>query len=309
MSWINRPLIFTLTLMLMACQTPKPSKGQSSTSAVQKRVSTHRTCWQNVSLGKTPKTFILATSANTGNLRLTNQDSQQFMAAVQNRYQVPKAQTCLLQEVYRAEFEAALKDLKPRLKSDDRVIIFFSGHGSYVKDKNGDETTDGLDEVLVTLDIKNLTMPRRREVVTDDDLIQWVNAWPTQRVITFIDACYSSGMYMGNMTADSARRKFFARGQLGSSPRPLIRGTTQMTGGFTPLNGVIFAAASEHQQAWEDKAGGIFTTSFLQVLNRHPRANLKKIFDNTVALMKRSNRSPKPQDPEIIGNLQLVTPN
>ena len=318
MLWRCQSSILTLTLMLMACQTPHlPSKGtgnysDTSDTSVRQRAPSQRTCWQKVSpsfphLDGALETFILAAGANTGELLMTNQDAQQFTKAMQNRYHVPNEQICLLNNVYRAEWEAALMGLRRWLKPNDRVIMFFSGHGSYVKDdQNGDETTDGLDEVLVTLDIKDLVMPRRREVVTDDRLTQLVNALPTQHIITFIDACYSSGMYMG---INSTREKFFAKGELGSFPRPLVKVTVQATGGLTHLNGVVFAAAAEYQPAWEDRAGGIFTTSFLQELSRHPSANLRQIFEYTAAQMRHSTRSKEPQYPEIMGNINLAIQN
>ena len=89
--------------------------------------------------GGAPATFILAAGANTGELLMTNQDAQQFTTAMRNRYQVPNEQICLLKDVYRAEWETAWRDLKRWLKPNDRVIRFFSGHGSYVRDDNGDE--------------------------------------------------------------------------------------------------------------------------------------------------------------------------
>ena len=306
--------IFTVTVMLIACQAPLPrGTGNYSETSVQQRIPSQRTCWQNVPSsfphrGGAPATFILAAGANTGELLMTNQDAQQFTAAMRNRYHVPNEQICLLTNVYRAEWETALTDLKRWLKPKDRVIMFFSGHGSYVKDeKNGDETTDGLDEVLVTLDVNDLVMPRRQDVIIDDRLTQLVNTLPTQNILTFIDACYSSGMYMG--VSNLAREKFFAKGELAPFPRPLVVATAPTTGALTHLNGVLFAAAPEHQPAWEDRAGGIFTTSFLQELRRYPRANLKQIFDYTAAQMRNSNRSQEPQYPEIMGNIDLAMRN
>jgi hypothetical protein len=270
------------------------------------RRATRRTCWTKVSRqfpkrGGPRATFILATGANTGKLQKANQDAVQFKSALQKRFSVPNNQVCLLKNVYRAEFERALRDLKRWLKPDDRVIIFFSGHGSYVRDDNGDEKSDRLDEVFVTRDVKKIDKPKRKQVVTDDRLVQLVNALPTQRVITFIDACHAGGMYMDPDEASSqVRAKFFAKGELGTFPRPLLLGqkrAPKKVGGFRAINGILFAASKEYQKAWEDKKGGVFTTIFLKQLKRYPRASLKRLFGNAAKQVRKSKRPKKAQHP------------
>ncbi len=293
-------------------------KGRISpgTMAHKSQPATQRRCWTKLPSPATfmkrnqrRVTFIFATGANTGELQMANQDAVQFNRAMQKRFNVPNNQVCLLKNVYRAEFERALKELKQWLKPDDRVIIFFSGHGSYVKDNNGDES-DQLDDVLVTMDVKNIKKPKRKQVVTDDLLVQLVNAWPTKHVITFIDACYSGGMYMEpKETSNQMLAKFFARGGLGTFPRPLLLGkkpTSKKSGGFSTLNGVVFAAAKEDQKAWEYEKGGIFTTIFVKQLKRYPNASLKHLFYKTATQVRNSELTPKPQHPILMGDIRYA---
>jgi len=310
-----RSFMLVLGIMLMACQSNSVvvSKGKHHSPSVHKSERTkqicsnahkpQRSCWASSQFGKHgggPKTFILAMGANTGKLKQANQDARQFKKAIQEHFNVPSQQVCLLENVYRAEFEGALQDLKGRVKKNDRVIIFFSGHGSYVRDDNGDEKSDRLDDVLITLDIRDLKKPNRSQVVTDDCLVEWVNALPTQCIITFIDACHAGGMYMKPKNdVSQTREKFFAKGELGTFARPL-KSAYQKAGGVAHINGVVFAAAQESQKAWEDNKGGVFTTTFLGQLKHHPRANLKQVFDYTVAEMQNSKRT-KLQHPKFIG--------
>jgi hypothetical protein len=68
------------------------------------------------------------------------------------------------------------------------IWISYSGHGSYVRDKNGDED-DGKDECLVPLDYDE------SGVILDDHLnniLGLVN--PNTRVIFIVDACHSETM-------------------------------------------------------------------------------------------------------------------
>ncbi len=257
---------------------------------------------------ESPRTFLLATAANVGELKLTQRDAQQFTQAMQHRYQIPNNQICLMTEVYRAEFEQALSDLARWVNHQDQVIIFFSGHGSYVRDDNGDES-DQLDDVLVPLDVNDLEVPRRQDVIVDDQLVQLVNALPTSQVLTVIDACYAGGMYMGTAWASNQPRlKFFAKGELGTSPPPLNLASGRSRGGLASLQGVMFAATQEYQKAWEDpQQGGVFTTCFLQELQRYSQANLSQIFRATLANMPICNRANEIQSPEMKGNLNLAT--
>jgi hypothetical protein len=321
--WVIRYFILTVTLTLAVCQT-EPGVAQTSQAVVSKgnfhslgvhkktRRATRRTCWKKVPRRKYSnqrKTFILATGANTGTgkdqIIKANQDAVFFKKAMQKRFKVPEGQVCFLPQVYRNEFERALVDLDRWEKENDRVIIFFSGHGSYVRDDNGDET-DRLDDVLVMSDVKKIKKPKRKHVVTDDRLVQLVNKLETRRIITFIDACYAGGMYMGpKHKAIAARKKFFARGELGTFPRLLFLGRKPIhrknAGGFTQIRGVVFAAAQEHQKAWEDEKGGVFTTTFLEQLKRRPRASFKRLFNYTKAKVRKSKRTKELQQPKLIG--------
>ena len=62
--------------------------------------------------------------------------------------------------------------LREGVKPDDRVVFYFSGHGSNVPDLDGDES-DRADEVLVTHDMRRRNVAGRstlQGVVTDDQI-------------------------------------------------------------------------------------------------------------------------------------------
>lgn len=302
--------IFLLMGTLTACQIPLQEKALHITSTHStSRSPTHRTCWQQLSptLDKQSRTFLLAAAANVGKLKLTHRDAQRFTHAMQARYQLPHENICRLDNVYRTEFEQALSDLARIVNHSDRVIIFFSGHGSYVRDDNDDEN-DQLDDVLVPLDVNDLEMPKIQHVIVDDQLVQLVNALPTPNVLTFIDACYAGGMYMG--ATKQPRLKFFAKGEVGTLSSPLKVSSGKRLGGLASLQGVIFAAAPEDQQAWEDPhQGGVFTSCWLQELQHNPTANLLQLFQSMVNNMPTCNRLNKDQYPQIKGNINLATHN
>jgi len=74
-------------------------------------------------------------------------------------------------------------------KPGDTVLLYFSGHGSTVPDKNGDEE-DGLDEVLCPYDM----IPNGgHNIIIDDELGLWLRRLNGRRVIVISDSCHSGG--------------------------------------------------------------------------------------------------------------------
>ena len=71
-------------------------------------------------------------------------------------------------------------------KEDDILYFHYSGHGSIVKDNNGDEV-DGIDETIVSKDLI---------LITDDELISLIRQKINKKTTLFaiIDSCHSGSM-------------------------------------------------------------------------------------------------------------------
>ncbi len=80
-----------------------------------------------------------------------------------------------------ANFRSAL-DALAGASADDLLLVFFSGHGNYYEDANGDEA-DGYDEAVLFYDAP----------ILDDTLALLFEQVPMQRLAIFVDACYSGG--------------------------------------------------------------------------------------------------------------------
>lgn len=75
----------------------------------------------------------------------------------------------------------------------DRVLLYFSSHGSQIRDENGDEA-DGLDEVLILNDTLPASINGRdtlRNALVDDHLGELLARIPSRDVLVVIDACHS----------------------------------------------------------------------------------------------------------------------
>ncbi len=96
------------------------------------------------------------------------------------------------QQVTYQRMRKALKDLSQGTAANDRVLIYFSGHGTQVPDDNTDES-DRLDEVLVAQDAQFTQTPENPliNVLRDDEFGELLAAIPSQNIYVLIDACNS----------------------------------------------------------------------------------------------------------------------
>lgn len=135
------------------------------------------------------KTFVLVGGSNyRGGWQVYQSlpDAQRFSKIMTDEFKVPKNQiTELFSEKYTSSnILAGLIKLGNELKEPGKTgIIYFAGHGTQIRDTNGDEK-DGMDEALQTDD---------HRLVTDDQITQCLakTVHPTNRVILIADTCHS----------------------------------------------------------------------------------------------------------------------
>lgn len=82
---------------------------------------------------------------------------------------------------------AAMERLIQETGPNDTVYFHYSGHGSQVKDLNGDEPDDGLDETLVPQDGRSGTV----RDITDDELNALFARLQAKRALIVLDSCHS----------------------------------------------------------------------------------------------------------------------
>ena len=76
---------------------------------------------------------------------------------------------------------------------DDRVLLYFSGHGSQIPDENGDED-DQFDEVLLLYDVvltENHGQQTLNGVLIDDDFQHMLARMKSRNILVILDACHS----------------------------------------------------------------------------------------------------------------------
>ena len=109
----------------------------------------------------------------------------------------------------KAAMVAAIRGLVQDAASGDRLVITFSGHGTYAPDENGDEP-DGLDEGLCPYDIK------QGNVLIDDEIHQlFAQRAARVRILLISDSCHSGTVIRAaaaDPDADAARPRFMPMG-------------------------------------------------------------------------------------------------
>lgn len=126
------------------------------------------------------------------NLKYAQKDATDFQNALLKFGMFKKDNTRLLvnKDASRENIRKSLEGwLKSKLKKNDLLVIYFSGHGTQIPDNNGDED-DGLDECLVPYDFDTEDIS---SVITDDTFADWINNLLSEKVLIIFDNCFSGG--------------------------------------------------------------------------------------------------------------------
>lgn len=156
--------------------------------------------------------------------------------------------------------------LSSDINPDDRVVFYFSGHGTRIYDLNGDEP-DRADEVLMTHDAKLVRVNNRttlKDVVVDDEFAEWIKKIPSNNVYLFIDACNSGTATRGTLLSnkslgvDEAKFKFFYYDGMPSTPTEPSE-TSFLARELIISNYVSLSATQDHEKALSTNVGSYFT--------------------------------------------------
>ena len=252
------------------------------------------------------KVFVLALGANVGQLVKSNQDAALFARGVMERFNVPKEGVRLVANATKADFRAGMAWLRGAAQADDLVFIYFSGHGGRVRDPTR-TSDDGYDEFLVPYDFETHRPASLRDAVFSQELAGWINALPTDNVITVADACHSAGVYR-SIEGDvlGARSKLYVLPDDADLTRAAPEGGTRAAGGTGRVRakGLLLAAARRDQAALEMADGSVFTMALLAELRSARAGSLAEGFER--AAERSRVRSRGRQSPTAVGPLDAA---
>nr|VFJ85990.1 MAG: Caspase domain-containing protein [Candidatus Kentron sp. LFY] len=148
----------------------------------------------------------------------------------------------------------------------DSIVVFqFSGHGSRLPDIDGDETSDNLDETLVTHDSSH-GAPHPNRDITDDEINEMMARLTaiTPHVTFIFDSCHSGTTTRGAGLARTAtpdtripprRRPIFGT----QATRATTRGVAEGKNDLRPENAryVLISGSAAHERSHEVVQGGM----------------------------------------------------
>jgi hypothetical protein len=166
--------------------------------------------------------------------------------------------TLLDSDVTRENVLEALRENVSRLGYRDRFIFQYSGHGSWVPDRNGDEI-DGRDEVLVMQDF---------DFVHDDDLYPiFAGRSFGSRVVTLSDSCHSGSVTRFSMeSTNTSDTRFLNPAYLDVPGNDVITGADRPRASVLGSNGGLLISGCKDDEysydAWfgnHNRPNGAFT--------------------------------------------------
>ncbi|MEM1204968.1 MAG: caspase family protein [Acidobacteriota bacterium] len=217
-------------------------------------------------------------------LQGAERDVEQMADLLTDRFGFPAQGLRLLrgEEASRRRIVAAMEDLVETVGKGDVVAFHWSGHGSRITDREGDEP-EGLDETLVPVDSS-------REGpcldITDDEIRWWLARLEARGglVTLILDCCHSGHAHrLGRLRARRVAADRRPAHRLPPSPVPSGDGQ----GGWLPRprRHLLLAACRDDQLAYERplEAGGVhghWTYALLRALHAcEPEATAEEIFE------------------------------
>lgn len=214
----------------------------------------------------------------------------------------------------RAAILAALDALPRQLRRGDRVVFYFSGHGSRQPDRNGDEPS-GLDEIFLPIDAGrwDTRVGTVTGAIVDDELGRRMDAIRAtgSDVWAIIDACHAAGGFRA-IGEPEVRTRSVAPRFLGI-PTAAAAATAAPAGAAVadPPNAgrtAFFYAAQSYERAEErplagpDEWDGVFTLALAKRLRQTPGASYRQLLDGVAADLKASGIAAG-QTPDLEGTM------
>ncbi|MDM8537713.1 caspase family protein [Desulfobacterales bacterium HSG17] len=184
--------------------------------------------------------------------------------------------------LYRLEYMVS------KARPGDFMVFHFSGHGSQVRDRNGDELEDGLDELICPWD-----MNWDNGFILDDDLNRIFNKIPKGALLeVFLDCCHSGTGFDDSVSARSARSADPGQGSSSYASRYLqpppdimyrsegeehelgtARGFTgtNRSGTRSTANHVLWAGCRSDQESADANINGSYNGAFTYYFCKHIR--------------------------------------
>lgn len=162
-------------------------------------------------------------------------------------------------------------------KAADQIVIYFSGHGSHRRDRNGDEP-DGYDETLVMHDSRTGWISSRVPDLLDDQFNSMLTtlSLKSQNITVILDAC-NSGTATRSFDGRTIARSVSPEDEDGEGRASHEKSGSESGFQFLPEklgNAVFLSAARDTEVAYEKDGAGLFTNALFKVMTGSTDRNI-----------------------------------
>lgn len=151
-------------------------------------------------------------------------------------------------------------------KEGDRVVIYYSGHGSQVRDDGGDER-DGMDETFVPHDYGR-GEAADSDMLRDDEVADALAGLSGRQVVFIADSCHSGtvtrSIGIGAMSTVQDVKPRYLPSRV--TTRSIAKGRNEEPVSEEIDVHLTLSAAMPYQLAWEEDGAGIFTRHLIEAL-------------------------------------------
>lgn len=195
-------------------------------------------------------------------------------------FTVPNIRMVIDQRATKAAILERLRWLVKGAGAGDQLLFHFSGHGSQVRDRDGDELKDRLDEILCPYD-----MDWDGPYITDDELREVLAKVPAEaNCEVILDSCHSGtgtrqAFGMGSLPQEMAMSSRFleppmdilCRNEEDLPVRRLLEGSNPGKVKEDAINHVLFTGCRANQTSADAKIGGSYNGAFTYYFCKHLR--------------------------------------
>lgn len=153
----------------------------------------------------------------------------------------------------------------------DSILIYYTGHGIQVRDKNGDEP-DGRDEALTLYGLRPI-QGGYKGVLIDDDIDDLLNALPSRNIMLIVDACHSGTVTRGFSESVELQTRAYNISDFVVKTLPYRGGASTINKGIDVqmenlTRGVVsLSAAQDNEQSLATVRGSVFTLALNEALD------------------------------------------
>jgi hypothetical protein len=182
---------------------------------------------------------------------------------------------------------SAMDSMVKNADASDYILIFYSGHGTFIADSSGDET-DGTDEAIVPVDY---IYGNNSTLILDDEIGECFASCKTEKGAFIFDSCNSGGFI--NKSGAISTGGFIKRSPVAGEPQARYFNIMETkgpgaNGDLDVINIPVLTASGENEDSFEFPSlqHGVFTYFILEAMhNRNADTNhdgyitIRELFD------------------------------